>query len=66
MWNQLQFTGNLPTRIPDVPVGLRDLQSPSCYFGGALQTHFLWTIALNVSKGQAKDPCPDTKAAAVK
>jgi hypothetical protein len=66
MWNQLQFTGNPPTPISDVPVGLRDLQSPTCYFGGALQTHFLWTIASHVSKGQAKDPCPDAEAAAVK
>jgi hypothetical protein len=36
---------------------LRDLQTPSCFFGEALQTHFLWTIALHASTLAPKDPC---------
>jgi hypothetical protein len=26
---------------------VRDLQQPACYFADALQTHFLWSVALN-------------------
>ncbi|MGA2220046.1 MAG: hypothetical protein ABSG51_18315 [Terracidiphilus sp.] len=45
---------------PPIPPQLRDLQFPQCYFDGALQTHFLWTIALrsDPNPASAGDPCP--------
>lgn len=68
VWNPLQLSGNPPIPATNIPAGLRDLQSPSCYFGDALQTHFLWTIALksDVQQDQAKDPCSETAAATAK
>jgi len=45
----------VPSELPNP-----DLQSPSCYFQSAVQTHFLWTIALNQptpANPSVADPC---------
>jgi|GEM_PF-7045046 len=42
-----------------------DLHFPSCYFQGALQTHFLWTIAIRpdpLNNSESEDPCFSVRA----
>jgi hypothetical protein len=56
----LHFEGYPPVLQSRIPAVLRDLQAPPCYFDGALQTHFLWTVALNsdiIPPDQPQDPC---------
>lgn len=45
--------------LSSIPPRARDLQAPACYFSAALQTHFLWTIALHSASGPSLDPCKD-------
>jgi hypothetical protein len=59
----LQIHSQDPLPLSKIPNRLRDLQSPSCYFAGALQTHFLWTIAVHSSSGQPTDPCGSAQSA---
>jgi hypothetical protein len=51
-----------PLAVASIPARARDLQSPTCFFAGALQTHFLWTIAMHSASGKPADPCAPLKS----
>ncbi len=56
----IAFDTSNPERLvlpPKIDPRVRDLQAPACYFAGALQTHFLWTIALHKAQPILEDPC---------
>jgi hypothetical protein len=53
----------LPGPLKQIKPEMRDLQQPACFFAGALQTHFLWTIALHSSSGAQKDACDPVRSA---
>jgi len=48
-----------PLKPEQIPSVARDINGPPCYFSAALQTHFLWTIALHSTSGPNLDPCKD-------